>query len=126
MEAVKKELGTTFPNVKVELHQMDFSKQYQAEDFQKVYKKIENLDISILVNNVDYADGNVFNELSENSVHTMMVVNCYAMALLSKLVLSSFERRWTGGQKKSLIVNHCAGASIAPMPYVQMYSATKV
>jgi short-subunit dehydrogenase len=73
--------------VKVETYKFDFAKEYQTEDYQKLYKKIEHHDISILVNNVDYADGNIFNDLSENSVHTMMVVNCYSIALLSKLVL---------------------------------------
>ena len=56
----------------------------------------------------------------------MMAVNCYPVVLLTKVVLESFKKRWAAKQAKSLIVNSCAGASLAPMPYVQMFSATKV
>ena len=57
----------------------------------------------------------------------MMTVNCYPISLLTKCLLeSSFKRRFAKGNKKSLIINNCAGASIAPMPYVQLYAATKM
>ena len=105
---------------------MDFSRNYQVEDFEQLYSKFKHHDISILVNNVSFFDGNLFTELSENSVHSMMVVNCYAVTLLTKLVLSNFKKRYQQNKKPSLIVNHCAGASIAPMPYLQTYSGTKI
>ena len=87
---------------------------------------LQNLDISILFNNVSYAEGGKFSELSTNQIHTMMTINCFTMTLLTKCVLESFKRRHKGSTAKSLIINHCAAASIAPMPYVQVYSATKV
>ena len=65
----------------------DFARNYQISDFEGLYEKLKDLDISILVNNVGYFDGNVFAELSENSVHSMMSVNCYSIAILSKLLL---------------------------------------
>jgi short-subunit dehydrogenase len=75
---------------------------------------------------VSYAEGSKFSELSLNQIHTMMTVNCYTMTLLTKCVLDSFKRRFAGSKAKSLIINHCAAASLAPMPYVQVYSATKI
>ena len=56
----------------------------------------------------------------------MMTVNCYSVALLTKLMLEPFKKRWAKDKSPSLVVNHCAGASLAPMPYVQMFSASKV
>ena len=58
--------------------------------------KLASLDISILFNNVSYADGNRFSDLSPSQIHTMMTVNCYSMTLLSKCVLDSFKRRFKG------------------------------
>ena len=79
-----------------------------------------------MINNVCFSDENPFKEISENSVHTMITVNCYAMTLLTKLVIEKFKKRNEKLKKHSLIINSCAGASIAPIPYVQMYSATKI
>jgi short-subunit dehydrogenase len=98
---------------------MDFARNYQITDLKQMYdSKLSNLDISILFNNVSYADGNRFSDLSLNQIHTMLTVNCYTMTLLTKCVLDSFKRRFNGSKAKSLIINHCAAASIAPMPYV--------
>lgn len=118
MDQVEKQINQEFPDRKVEKHVLDFARNYWISDFEQVYSKVQHHDISILVNNVGYFDGNQFTELSENSVHSMITVNCYSVALLTKLVLSSFKRRYKNGKKKSLIVNHCAGATVAPMPYV--------
>lgn len=104
----------------------DFGRKYQIEDFELLYDKFKQHDVSILVNNVGYFDGNVFAQLSENSVHTMMAVNCYSVALLTKLMLDDFKKRNKEKNVRSLVVNHCSAASLAPMPYIQMYSATKV
>lgn len=94
MTAVEQEITKKYPKVKVEKHILDFGRNYQIKDFEDLYNKIKHHDISILVNNVGFIDGNIFTEISENSVHTMMAVNCYSIALLSKLVLTSFKKRW--------------------------------
>lgn len=56
----------------------------------------------------------------------MMAVNCYSVAILTKLMLDDFKKRNTEKKVKSLVINHCSAASLAPMPYIQIYSATKV
>jgi len=65
--------------------------------------------------------------MSLNEVHTLMAVNCYPIALLTKQVLKSFKSRFNKDNKiRSLIINFSAGASLIPTPFVQLYSATKV
>jgi len=56
----------------------------------------------------------------------MMTVNCYSLTLLSKLMLSKFKRRWREEGKRSLIINTSAIASIAPTPFLQIFSSTKI
>ena len=82
--------------------------------------------MSVLVNNVSYADGNELADMTVNSVHTMISVNCYSIALFTKLLIEPFKKRWKEKGKRSLIINHSASASMAPMPFCQLYSATKI
>lgn len=56
----------------------------------------------------------------------MITTNCYSIALLTKLVLQNFKQRWAQRKVRSLVVNHTSAAQLKPMPYIQMYSATKV
>jgi short-subunit dehydrogenase len=114
-----KDLKAKYPNRLFKFIEIDFARQYQVKDIKTLYDShLANLNISILFNNVSYAEGSKFSELSVNQIHTMMTVNCYTMTLLTKCVLDYFKRRFNGSKAKSLIVNHCAAASIAPMPYV--------
>lgn len=38
----------------------DFGRKYQIEDFELLHEKFKQHDVSILVNNVGYFDGNTF------------------------------------------------------------------
>ena len=86
-----------------------------------VYKKIDKLDISILVNNLGYCEAGAFTELSTKSAHDMMARNCYAIAILTKLILASFRKR---KGSKSLVINHISASSLVPYPMLSLFSAT--
>ena len=87
------------------------------EEYEAIFNQIRDLDVSILINNVSYADGNELADMTVNSVHTMMSVNCYSIALFTKLLIEPFKKRWLKHGKRSLIINHSASASMAPMPF---------
>lgn len=103
------------------------------EEYRDLCAKFADIDVSILFNNVCFAEAGEYQELTLDASHTMMTVNCYSITMLSRLISERFRTRWLSQQsvhvsnrKRSLIINHCAGASLAPMPYVQMYTATKI
>ena len=110
---------------KTRVIEFDFGKNSSLDDCRELYEKFKELDVSILVNNVQHADFGTMQGIGTESIETMITVNCYSLALLTKLVLETFKRRWTVNAKRSLLINHCAAASIAPMPYLQTYVATK-
>jgi len=125
---VASSLRKAHPKIEIKaLPAYDFAVLFTAADLQKgIYDKVKHLDISILVNNAVYAEAKPFEELSLSQVHQMMAYNCYTVTLLTKLFLENFKARWAAKKIRSLIVNTSAGASIAPMPYLQMFSATKI
>lgn len=83
------------PDIQFKLIIHDFCRQNSVEEYQAIFEQIKDLDVSILVNNVSYADGNEFADMTINSVHTMMSVNCYSIALFTKLLIEPFKRRWS-------------------------------
>ena len=46
--------------IKIETYTLDFGRNYQISDFEAFYNKFKHLDISVLVNNVTFVEGNVF------------------------------------------------------------------
>ena len=61
-----------------------------------------------------------------NAIHTMISLNCYTSTLLTKCFVDDFKNRYQNRKSRSLVIQNCAGASIAPTPYLQTYSATKI
>lgn len=69
----------------------DFSKDFSAAVFEKMYKeKLSDIDISILSNNVGMAGLNHFDKMTDQEVHNMVSVNCYPVVLLTKQIIKSF------------------------------------
>ena len=127
MDKIGQNILKNFKEIEVITLLFDFSSDTSIEAYEDLYKKIEKLDISILVNAVGFTKANEFCNMSLNEVHTLMAVNCYPIALLTKQVLKSFKSRFNKDNKiRSLIINFSAGASLIPTPFVQLYSATKV
>ena len=56
----------------------------------------------------------------------MLALNCFCSTLMTKAFIQHFKQRFKEKYKRSLIIFNCAGASIAPTPYLQTYSASKI
>ena len=84
MDLVAEEIQKNNKEIKVITLLFDFSSDTSIEAYEELYKKIEKLDISILVNAVGFTKANEFCNMSLNEVHTLMAVNCYPIALLTK------------------------------------------
>lgn len=100
--------------------------KYTHEVFTKLYtEKLSDLDISILINNVGVAGHGELLDMSEETLHSLIVVNSYAATLLTKEVVASFKRRWSAKKRSSLICNTSAIASHGACTWLQTYCASK-
>ena len=109
--------------------QLDFTKNYDAKTFKRIYEDhLKDLDLSVLVNNVGLPGGNLvdFVENSEQEVHNVTSCNMYANVLLTHQVVQTFKRRFEESGKRSAITFTSAMASLAPVPGVSSYSASKI
>mmetsp|Transcript_37554 Transcript_37554/g.27303 ORF Transcript_37554/g.27303 Transcript_37554/m.27303 type:complete len:103 (-) Transcript_37554:394-702(-) len=86
---------------------------------------MNDIDVSILINNVGYASIGPLEEISDETVHNVLTINMYSVTLMSKLAVDRFIKRFQERNVRSLILNTDALASVAPIPYAGLYSASK-
>ena len=114
--------------VKTRVVQLDFSQKYDAATFTKIYNEnLKDIDVSVLVNNVGMS-GAIFEPFwlqSEQEVHNVMSCNMYANVLLTRELIEHFKRR-SEKKERSCIIFTSAMASLAPVPGIGSYSASKI
>jgi short-subunit dehydrogenase len=128
LEKAKAKLKAQFPNTQCRvLPPFEFEKHTSAAQLeQKIVKPVSDLDIGVVFHAASFVAAQQFERLSLEEVHAMMTVNCYSATLLTKLLLPKFQQRFSQHGKRSLVVMAGAGASLAPTPYLQLFSACKV
>ncbi|KAL4473215.1 hypothetical protein ABPG72_015596 [Tetrahymena utriculariae] len=121
VEEIKKTIND---KIDVKIVQIDFLKVHQPGVVQAAIKQVEDIDISLLVNN---AGMSLINKLSiesftEEELSNMIVFNIYSQVLFTFYLLPKLRSRG----KKSGIVNLSSVSTIISMPAFHMYSGTKV
>ena len=66
-------------------------------------ERLCDIDISIIINNVGVLHVGNFTELSNQAVHELVTVNCYAATLLTKELIPNFKKRWESKKVRSLV-----------------------
>lgn len=117
-----KEISTLYPKVQFRSLVADFANQDTVEFYQGIVEKLSDLDISLLVNNVGLLDIGAHHEAQPKKICDLVKVNCLAQPMLLNLYLSKLNKR----SKKSGIIDLSSVMSIAPSPYVPIYTASKV
>lgn len=100
---------------------MDFANSHKASFFDELEKKLEGLDISILINNVGTLPSNGFNDQSSQEVRDTIVINCCSQVGMYKLILPKLQKR----KLRGAVIDMASGAAYAPMPIMPSYSGTK-
>jgi len=73
----------------------DFAKDCSTEAYSRIVAKVQDLDISVLVNNVGIISSpHGFVMTPSDKIYEETVVNTYPQALLTKGFLNSFEQRY--------------------------------
>lgn len=100
----------------------DFTECQDPYFFTKIFKELEGLNISILVNNVGISNMGHFHEISDKRIINEINVNIIPMTMMSHYMIPHMLKR----KQRSAIVNISSFSAEHPIPYVSNYSATKV
>ena len=113
LECLKNELGE-----RIVIFQADLSK---SDEIERIASKLkaENPKISYLINNAGLAKMGSYQEFTAKEVRDTVAVNCTATVLLSEICIPYME-------KGSRIATISSAASFQPLPYLNLYAATKV
>lgn len=112
LEKLKKQLNT---NVKIIC--LDVSSTYNCT---KLYNKVKDEDIDILINNAGFGKFGEFNDIKLDDELDMIDVNIKAVHILTKLFLNDFVAR-----NKGYILNVASSAAFQPGPLMATYYSTK-
>jgi len=80
----------------------DFSSDTSIAAYQSLAKKMEGLDISVLVNNVGVGAPN---DDSPEAAYKVISANCYPIVLLTQQLIPKLEERFKKNGKRSSIIN---------------------
>lgn len=112
LEELKKDLKTN-----VEIISMDLSSTFNCT---KLYNKVKNENIDILINNAGFGLFGNFTETSLEKELDMIDLNIKSLHTLTKLFLKDFKEKDSG-----YILNVASSAAFMPGPLMATYYATK-
>eukprot|EP01017_Pseudomicrothorax_dubius_P028482 TRINITY_DN3385_c0_g2_i3.p1 TRINITY_DN3385_c0_g2~~TRINITY_DN3385_c0_g2_i3.p1 ORF type:complete len:313 (-),score=77.40 TRINITY_DN3385_c0_g2_i3:99-1037(-) len=121
LEAAESEIKTQSPGVSTRIVIADFEQSVEAGFFERIVEQINDLDISILVNNAGVALLSYFEKETQAHLRSMLNVNVYPVVLLTNLLLPKMLQR----SHRSAVINISSGLGTLPVPYATIYSASK-
>ena len=119
LDAVAEEIRTAH-GVKVKTIACDFSKCHQPGFFDTIAQETEDLDVSVVINNVGIDSIERFDELSVDYIERTIVINCWAMTFMQKIFLKRLASR-----KRSAVINLASMIGLYPAHHYNIYSASK-
>lgn len=95
-------INSRFPHIKTKEIQADFDDSLNKDFFKKIDPHIEEIDISILINNVGLSKKcKSLQESSDEDLKEVLISNCFPIVLVTKRILNKMLYR----TKKSAIIN---------------------
>lgn len=93
----------------------------RTEDVKSIEKMLEeaNVNISYLINNAGVAKMGSYEDFSVEEIESTIHINCSAVAVLCTMCIPYM-------QAGSRILNISSSSSFQPLPYLNLYAATKV
>lgn len=91
MEKEEKRLNMRYPGIKTKVVIADFSEGNELKLYDRILKEVEDLDISILVNNAGLNYRGRFNEVPTTQLAEMSIVNTYPYVLLTKILFKKLS-----------------------------------
>ena len=107
--------------VNVKTLPFDFNTPFSEAAYFPILNTIEDLDISILINNVAVGFPVEFDKVTEEVIQRFINVNIISTVFMTRILLPQILNR----PKKSAIINISSVAEFGKLPYMQLYSGTK-
>lgn len=122
LSRISDELRTLNSDVSVHIISCDCA----SPDYNFLFNLLQDLDISILVNNVGVHNDIPTNvsDMNSSEIERIISVNCLFQVQFTSLLIPILKRR--ASPKKSLILNVSSLTSQMVMPMLSVYAATKV
>eukprot|EP00347_Sterkiella_histriomuscorum_P006094 403354090 len=125
LQKAKKQIESQNNQTQVQTILFDFTKSIKPEVYQtEIVSKIQNLDISILVNNVGMIVPGDFDLVSPQEHKDQMDVNLMPATILTKLLMNQMLNRKNG--LRSAILFNTSVQAVTQMAGTATYGATKV
>jgi short-subunit dehydrogenase len=99
----------------------DLTKANQEDFADEIYAQIQDLDVSILINNAGLFLNKLYLEATTDEIRNLVIVNTLANALITRALLPRLAAR----TQRSAIINLSSMSGVLPMPRQQIYGATK-
>jgi 17beta-estradiol 17-dehydrogenase / very-long-chain 3-oxoacyl-CoA reductase len=133
LQKVEKECRELNPKIQTRIVQADFAGNANLQFYEAIYKKVEDLDISILINNAGVMYTGRFDEKgTEKKWVDTLDVDVTHVSMMTSFFINKLLNRATGGKKSALInvssqigyLNGCAGAVVycASKGYVNYFT----
>jgi hypothetical protein len=119
LEALRDELRQRNPNLKIHVRGVDTSKQEDLDDLCD-WTDREKIPVDFLINNAGLGDTGRFATSDPGRVREMLLVNIFALTLLTRRLLPSLI-----AQPRAAILNVSSCAGFLPIPKAAVYAATK-
>ncbi|GAA5955849.1 hypothetical protein JCM8115_004342 [Rhodotorula mucilaginosa] len=120
LEEIANEITAKYPNVKTQIHAIDFSAH--DADYAQLKTVLDKLDVGVLINNVgkSYDEPMYFQDLPDQDMIDIVEINVNATLKVTKLVVPGMISR-----KRGLILTVGSFASLIPSPLLAVYSGSK-
>ncbi|GAA5916056.1 hypothetical protein JCM6882_008300 [Rhodosporidiobolus microsporus] len=120
LEEISQEITAKFPNVKTQIHAIDFSSA--TADYAALKAALDPLDVGVLINNVgkSYEEPTFFQDLPDQDMVDIVEININATMKVTKIVVPGMISR-----KRGLILTVGSFASLIPSPLLAVYSGSK-
>ncbi len=119
LEELKSEIVAAHPDVNVFTYGIDLSQPSELEGFLR-WLATNHPRIDLLINNAGVGDHGPFSDASWSRIEPMLAVNISALTRLTHALLPEMIRAGEGA-----ILNVSSVASLLPVPYLNVYAATK-
>lgn len=120
----QRDLEELNPTIKVITRSFDFNalgRPKEDHDMWSLLDLPEDLDYSVLVNNVGMLNKVRLESLDEEQIKRVITVNCTSQALMSRMMISRFKER----ASRSCVLTVSSIANKYPFPGMTLYGATK-